>query len=73
MKTLKGGPLAGHKVPAQREDDSWFTAYTLNGKLYTPTPGTFYMNFPDGVIRHGYRKQKDGQFSHIWSRPNKEV
>jgi len=67
-KHLHGGDFDGLRVPDVREDDLWITVYALNGKQWTPPNGMFYQNFPKGVIRHGYRKQKDGQFHYVWTR-----
>ena len=68
-KTLHGGDFHGERVSDFKEDNLWITVYSLNGKQWTPPSGVFYKNFPAGVISHGYRKQKDGQFHHAWTRP----
>jgi hypothetical protein len=70
MKKLIGGPLEGVAVSPNSEDNSWVTGYTLDGRHWIPRQGVFVWDFPDGVMNHGYRKQKDGQFHHVWSRPS---
>ena len=72
MKQLHGGPFNGETVSNAREDDLWVVVHSINGKRWTPPAGVFYAAFPANVMRHGYRKQKNGQFQFAWTRPNQD-
>lgn len=71
-KQFHGGIFDGLRVPDRDEDKLWVTIYELNGKQWDAPNGVFYKNFPAGVIRHAYRKQKNGQFQYVWSKPNSD-
>ncbi len=72
MTILKGGPFDGTRVTGNAISKLWIVRYTLNGRPWEPPYGMFYTNFPPGVMRHGYRKQKDGNFHHAWDRNQNE-
>lgn len=71
MTILVGGPFDGTRVTGSAVDSIWITRHTLNGRPWEPAYGVFYWDFPEGVIKHGYRKQKSGNFHHAWSRDYK--
>jgi hypothetical protein len=72
MTILVGGPFDKKQVTGNDVYKLWIIFYTLNGNPWVPGYGVFHHNFPKGVMRHGYRKQKNGNFNYAWSRANDE-
>lgn len=70
-QTLHGGPLNGHPVSNQNESSTWIKVHTVNGKVWQ-VPSDYHIwheKWPDNVVVHGYRKQKNKRFEYAWSRP----